>query len=34
MDYFHTPNPDVVQHYLNNLGIHSQYLALEGDGNG
>lgn len=30
----HTPNPDVVQHYLNNLGIHSQYLALEGDGNG
>jgi len=25
----HTPNPDVVQHYLNNLGIDSGFLDLE-----
>tara|TARA_R110000868_G_scaffold383578_1_gene650586 strand:+ start:16873 stop:17859 length:987 start_codon:yes stop_codon:yes gene_type:complete len=29
----HTPNPKVVQHYLENLGIDSAFLDFEGDGN-
>lgn len=29
----HTPNPDVVQHYLDDLGIKSAFLDMEGDGN-
>ncbi len=28
----HTPNPKVVQHYLDKLGIDSGFLDLEGDG--
>jgi putative mRNA 3-end processing factor len=28
----HTPNPKVVQHYLDGLGINSGFLDLEGDG--
>ncbi len=30
----HTPNQDVVQHYLDDLGIESAFLDMEGDGNG
>ncbi len=30
----HTPNPDVVQYYLSNLGIQSEFLGMEGDNHG